>query len=121
MLELDLTAGAPEASGGGLFSLPATRTYTGLVRSLEKGLAADTTAGVFVRMDDGGLDLAQAQEVGDLLARFVKKGVPVVCHANGLSNATAAFVQRACTRRYLGAAGEAETVGIAAEVVYLKS
>jgi protease-4 len=121
VIELDLTGGAPEAISGGLFALPATRTYTGLVRSLEKGLAASTTAGVFVRLDDGGLDLAQAQEVGDLLARFVKKGVPVVCHANGLSNATAAFVQRACTRRYLGAAGEAETVGIAAEVVYMRS
>ncbi len=121
VIELDLTAGAPEASSGGLFSLPANRTYTGLVRALEKGLAADTTAGVLVRLGDGGLDLAQAQEVSELLARYAKKGLPVVCHADGLSNATAAFVQRACTRRYLGPAGEAETVGIAAEVVYMKS
>jgi protease-4 len=121
VIELDLTAGAPEALSGGLFATPASRTYTGLVRALEKGLGASTTAGVFVRLGDGGLDLAQAQEIGDLLARFVKKGVPVVCHADGLSNATAAFVQRACTRRYLGAAGEAETVGLGAQVVYMKS
>jgi len=121
VIEVDLTAGAPEASSGGLFSLPATRTYTGLVRALEKGLAEPTTAGVLVRLGDGGLDLAQAQEVSDLLARYSKKGLPVVCHADGLSNATAAFVQRACTRRYLGPAAEAETVGIAAEVVYMKS
>jgi protease-4 len=122
VIELDLTAGAPEALAGGLFgTMPATRTYTGLVRSLEKALAAGTTSGVFVRLGDGALDLAQAEEIADLLARFVKKGVPVVCHADGLSNATAGFVQRACTRRYLGPAGEAETVGLAAEVVYMKS
>lgn len=121
VLELDLTAGTPETSGGGLFSLPASRTYTGLVRALEKGLAADTTAGVLVRLGDGSLDFAQAQEVSELLTRYSKKGLPVVCHADGLTNATAAFVQRACTRRYLGAAGEAATVGIAAQVVYMRS
>jgi protease IV len=121
VIEFDLTSGAPEAIAGGLFPLPASRTYTGLVRALEKGLAAETTAGVLVRLGDGGLDLAQAEEVSELLTRYSKKGLPVVCHADGLSNATAAFVQRACTRRYLGPAGEAETVGLAAQVVYMKS
>ncbi|HWP07626.1 MAG TPA: hypothetical protein VNN72_17870, partial [Polyangiaceae bacterium] len=39
ILDIDLSAGAPEAvAGGGLFPLPAARTYTGLVRALEKGL-----------------------------------------------------------------------------------
>jgi protease IV len=120
VLEIDLTSGAPEALGGGLFQMPATRTYTGLVRALEKGLAATTTAGVLVRLGSENLDLAQVQELGDLLDRFVKKKIPVVCHADGLSNATAALVQRGCTRRFLGPAGDAETVGIAAQVVYMK-
>jgi protease-4 len=66
------------------------------------------------------LELAQAQEVANLLAAYGKKGLPVVCHAEGLSNATAALVLRGCTRRWLGAAGEAETVGMAAQVVYLR-
>jgi protease IV len=120
VLELDLTSGAPEASAGGFFPLPATRTYTGLVRALEKGLAASTTAGVLVRLGGGDLELAQAQELGELLERFVKKKIPVVCHADGLSNATGALVQRGCTRRFLGPAGGVDTVGIAAQVVYLK-
>jgi protease-4 len=120
VLEIDLAHGAPEVLSGGLFRLPASRTYTGLVRALEQGLAKDTTAGVLVRFGGAALDLAQAQEIAGLLAAFGKKGVPVVCHAEGLSNATAALVLRGCTRRWLGAAGEVETVGMAAQVVYLR-
>jgi protease-4 len=120
VLEVDLGAGAPEVLSGGLFRLPASRTYAGLVRALEQGLASDTTAGVLVRFGAVALDLAQAQELSGLLAAHAKKGVPVVCHAEGLSNATAALMLRGCTRRWLGAAGEAETVGIAAQVVYLR-
>jgi protease IV len=120
IIELDLTTGTPEVLSGGLFQMPATRTYTGLVRALEKGLAATTTAGVLVRLGGADLELAQAQELGDLLGRFAKKKIPVICHADGLSNATAALVQRGCTRRFLGPAGGVDTVGIAAQVVYLK-
>jgi protease-4 len=120
VIELDLSSGAPEALAGGLFQASPSRTYTGLVRALERGLAADTTAGVLVRFGSQNFSLAQAEELGGLLARFSKKGLPVVCHANGLSNATAGLVLRGCTKRWLVAAGEAETVGIAAQVVYLK-
>jgi protease-4 len=120
VLEIDLSSGAPEALAGGLFQMPASRTYTGLVRSLERGLAADTTAAVLVRLGAQSFELAQAEELGGLLARFVSKGVPVVCHADALNNATAGLVLRGCSKRWLVAAGEAETVGIAAQVVYLK-
>lgn len=120
VLEFDLRSGAPEALEGGLFQLPATRSYTGLVRALERGLEEDTTASVFVRLGEQTLELAQAQEVGNLLARYVKKGIPVVCHADGLSNATAALVAQGCTRRYLSPAGGLDTVGLAAQVVYMR-
>ena len=120
MLEIDLTGGAPEAISGGLFRLPATRTYTGLVRSLERSLEEKTSAGIFLRLGSQNVDLAQAQELGAVLGEFAKKKIPVVCHADGLSNATAALFLKGCTRRWLSPAGEAETVGIAAQVVYLK-
>jgi protease-4 len=120
VLEFDLRGGAPEALEGGLFQLPATRSYTGLVRALERGLEEDTTASVFVRLGEQTLELAQAQEVGALLTRYAKKGIPVVCHADGLSNATAALVSQGCTRRFLSPAGGLETVGLAAQVVYLR-
>jgi len=120
VLEIDLTGGAPEAISGGLFRLPATRTYTGLVRSLERSLEEKTSAGIFLRLGSQNVDLAQAQELGAVLGEFAKKKIPVVCHADGLSNATAALFLKGCTRRWLSPAGEAETVGIAAQVVYLK-
>src|SRR5688572_21632415 len=50
VLEVDLTAGAPEAISAGLFQLPASRTYTGLVRALERGLEEKASAGGFVRL-----------------------------------------------------------------------
>jgi protease-4 len=120
VIEIDVSTGAPEALAGGLFQISASRTYTGLVRALERGLQADTTAGVLVRVGHQNFELAQAEEIGGLLARFAQKGLPVVCHADALSNATAGLVLRGCTKRWLAAAGEAETVGIAAQVVYLK-
>jgi protease-4 len=121
VIDVDLSTGAPEAAAGGLFPLPATRTYTGLVRALEKGLAANTTAGVLVRLGGANFDMAQVEEVGALLERFAKKGVPVVCQAEGVTNTTAALFLKGCTRRYLGPAGEAETVGLAAQIVYMHS
>ncbi len=120
VLEVDLTGGAPEAISGGLFQAPASRTYTGLVRALERGLEEKTSAGVFVKLGGQNLDLAQAQELSSVLGEYAKKKIPVVCHADGLSNATAAFFVNGCTRRWLSPAGEAETVGIAAQVVYLR-
>ncbi len=120
VLEFDLSAGAPEASGGGLFAMPATRTYSGLVRALERGLEEETTAGVFVRLGGHALSLAQAEEVGALLERYVKSKKPVVCHAHTLTNATASLVTRGCTRRWLSPAGSLDTIGIAAQLVYMK-
>ena len=120
IIEVDLSSGVPEALAGGLFQAPASRTYTGLIRALERGLDAETTAAVLVRLGSQNFELAQAEEIGGLLERFVRKGTPVVCHAEGLSNATAGLVLRGCSKRWLVAAGDAETIGIAAQVVYLK-
>jgi protease-4 len=121
VLEFDVSGGVPEATGdGGLFPLPATRTYSGLVRALERGLDTDTTAGVFVRLGGQSFDLAQAQEIGGLLERYAKKKLPVVCHGHALTNATASLALRGCTRRWLSPAGAVDTVGIAAQLVYLK-
>jgi protease IV len=121
VIEFDLSSGVPESTGaGGLFQMPATRTYAGLVRALERGLEEETTAGVFVRMGGQTFDLAQAEEIGGLLARYSKKKLPVVCHAHGFTNATAAMAVRGCSRRWLSPAGSLDTVGIAAQQVYLK-
>jgi protease-4 len=121
IVEIDLTAGAPESSGERLFQLPATRTYTGLVRALDRSLASKETAGLFVKLGSEQLDFARAAELGRMIARFREKHLPVVCHAHDLSNSSAAFVLRACSRIWLSPAGGVDTVGIAAELVHVKN
>ncbi|HYJ10913.1 MAG TPA: signal peptide peptidase SppA, partial [Polyangiaceae bacterium] len=73
-----------------------------------------------VKFGMASLDWAQTEELGTLFERLKKKGKPVVCHAHVLSNAAAAFALRACTRTWLSPAGEADTVGIAAQVMYMR-
>jgi protease IV len=120
VIEIDLSSGAPEGSTGGFIQLPATRTYTGLVRTLERALNDDTAAGVFVKLGATDLGFARAAELGDLLARFGDEKKPVVCHSHDYGNAMSWLVLRGCNRIWLSAAGGMDTVGIAAELVHLK-
>jgi protease-4 len=63
--------------------------------------------------------VAQAEEVGAMLAPIRIANKPVVCHADGYSNATLMTASRACSRIAISPAGEVEAVGLAAQVVYL--
>jgi protease-4 len=117
---VDLSGGAPEASQGGLFRLPATRTYTGLIRALERAAEDPLTAGVFVRIGAQGIDYARSEELGELLERFRRKNKSVVCHAHAYTNASSWLVARGCSRVWLSAAGSVDTVGLAAQLVHLK-
>jgi protease-4 len=120
VLEFDVSGGVPEATGGGLFAMPATRTYSGLVRALQRGLGEKTTSAVFVKLGGQSFSLAQAEEIGGLLERYTKKKIPVVCHAHTYANATAAMALRGCSRRWLSPAGSLDSVGLAAQLVYMK-
>ena len=120
LVEFDLSAGFPEASRSALVQMPATRSYTGLVRALERALDDSLTAGVLVRLGPQVTDYARAEELGELLGRFRKKGLSVVCHAHGFSNASSWLVARGCSRIWLSAAGSVDSVGIAAELLHLK-
>ncbi|HEY6724202.1 MAG TPA: S49 family peptidase [Polyangiaceae bacterium] len=116
----DLSEGAPEQAPSGLFQLPLERTYPGLVQSLSKALDDDQTKGVFVRLSQQNYDWAQSQEIGRLLAEFKKKGKRVTCHGHSLTNSTAWLFLRGCERIWLSPAGEVTSVGIAAQMTYLK-
>lgn len=120
LLEIDLTSGVPEGASTGLFQLPATQTYTGLVRAIERGLASKTTAGFYVKLGTQTLDFTRAAEIGALLARARDRRLPVVCHAHGYGNATSLLLLRGCSSIWLSAAGSVDTVGIAAELVHLR-
>jgi len=118
--EFDLGAGVPESVSGGLFKPPASRTFVALARAVERIENDADVGGAFVRLSGATLDWAQTEELGALFAKLKKKGKPVVCHAHVLSNSTAAFTLRACSRTWLSPAGEAETVGIAAQIMYMR-
>lgn len=118
--EFDLSAGVPESISGGLFKPPATRTYVALARAVERVAGEPEVTGAFVRLGGATLDWAQTEELAALFEKLKKKGKPVVCHAHVLSNSTAAFTLRACSRTWLSPGGSAETVGIAAQIMYMR-
>ena len=118
--EFDLSGGVPESIGGGLFQPPASRTYVALARAVERIATDPDVSGAFIKLGGASLDWAQTEELAGLFDKVKKKNKPVVCHAHSLSNASAAFALRACSRTWLSPAGDAETVGIAAQIMYMR-
>jgi protease IV len=122
VLEFDLSASVPESPRGDwFFPLPATRTYTGLVRAVERARHDREAAGYFIRIGTRGLDWARAAELGRLFADLrATTGKPAVCHAHTLDNATAWVTASACDEVWMSPAGEASTVGLAGQAVYFR-
>ena len=120
-LVFDLRQGAPESTAaGGFFPLPASRTYTGLVRSIERALKEQDATSCFVRLGGAGFGWARSEELGRLFAKLKTAGKPVVCHAHSVGNSTLWMLARGCSEIWLSPAGDVDTVGIAAQLVYLK-
>ncbi len=117
---INLAEGAPEGVvGDGFFPRPASETFVGLIRTLgrlEKDKAAKS---VFVRLKGHSFGFAQAKELGERLHRVgqVKK---VVCHTHQADNATFWLLSQGCHQIWVSAAGEVPTVGIGAELSYIK-
>lgn len=120
LLEIDLSSGVQDGAAVGFFQLPASRTYPGLIRAIERALDDETTAGVYLRLGTQSLGFARSGELGQLFARFKRKKLPVVCHAHDYDNASAGLVLRGCSRIWLSEAGSMDTVGIAAELIHVK-
>ncbi|HSC88754.1 MAG TPA: S49 family peptidase [Polyangiaceae bacterium] len=118
---IDLRAGLSESSeGGALLPTPATQTYTGLIRGAERWTKDANVAGVFVRMGSQTISLARAIELSEALGALRKAKKTVTCHAHSIDNGSAAFLRESCDELWLSAAGDVETVGIAAQLTYLK-
>ncbi len=114
---LDLTSGFPEiAGGGGVFPFPVERTYFGLVKVLTDLAKNADVKGVFVSLGETQLDFTHAEELGALLKAL---RVPVTCHAHTLGNQSAWLVAKGCDSIWLSPAGSLETIGLAAQSVYL--
>jgi len=119
LVELDLSAGAPESTdGGALFRVPAAQTYTGLLRIIGRAASDDKVRGLFVRLGEASFGLAESEELSRVLGQLRTKGKPVVCHAHTLNNSSALLAARGCSKVWLSPAGDVSTIGIAAQMVY---
>ncbi len=120
VIELDLSGGAPEGTGDGLFPQPASRTFTGLIRSIERASRDQDAKALFVRFGTGSLGFSRSEEVARAFAAVSAQGKPVVCHAHSLDNAGAMLALKGCDRLWLSPAGDISTVGIAGQTLYFK-
>lgn len=123
VVDFDLSSGVHDSPAAGLFfPIPASRTYVGLIRELERDLNDKKARAFLVRLGESSLDWAHSEELGLAFSRLREKtGKPIVCHAHSLDNATSWFVARACSRIWVSPAGDVNTVGIAGQIVFLKS
>jgi len=120
--ELDLSHGLPESGLSGWLGTPSRRTFadaTRLLHDLQAGKEKQVK-GLLVLLGTMTTGFSRAQEVGEALAAVRASGTPVVCHADGLSNASYWLAARGCDRIWVSPAGTVETVGLATQVVYVR-
>ncbi|KYF93966.1 Signal peptide peptidase, partial [Sorangium cellulosum] len=117
---IDLSRGLPESASASLFGPPSGRTHAQLVRSLRELAEAERAKGVLVRLGSARLAFARAHEIGRILGDVRKAGRPVVCHADEYNNATMLLAAAACSKLWLSPAGQVDTVGIAAQLMFAK-
>lgn len=117
----DLTGGLPEKEAVGWFGQPPgkRRSFDALVKAIGAAKQDKDVKGVFVRFGSVTFGLARAQELGAALAELREK-MPVVCHGDSFNNPTMLAAARGCSKIWISPAGEVATVGIAAQVVYLR-
>ncbi|MEO7113960.1 MAG: S49 family peptidase [Polyangiaceae bacterium] len=116
---IDVREGLPEKSEASLWGFgPKAHDFPELLAVLDKIENEKDTRGVLVRFGITTFGVARAEELGEALAR-VRAKKPVICHADGLSNATLFAVARGCTTVVVPVSGEVNSVGIAAQMIYL--
>ena len=119
LVEINLSHGLPELGASSLFGAPSGGGHSELVRTLAH-LDPDAK-GVFVRIGTAPITFTIAREIGGLLADMKDKGIPVVCHADEIQNGTLLLMSRGCSEIWLSPAGQVESVGIAAQLIFGKS
>jgi protease-4 len=120
---IDLAVGAPEIEESGFFGPPPgrRRSFDGLLHAVSHARKDADTKGVFVRFGMAQMGLGRAQELATELERVRREmNKPVFCQAEELGNATYMVASRGCSKIYLAPGGSVETVGLAAQLVYMR-
>lgn len=119
---LDLAGGVPELEPSSLFGpVGRKRSFDELLHAIEEISAESKThsAGVLVRFGGVSIGAARAQEIGERL-EALKATKDVFCHGDGFANATMMAAARGCSRIFVSPAGSVETVGLAAQILYMR-
>lgn len=118
---VNLSGGAPEDPvGDGFLPVPAGESFVDLILKLKELENDKKVRGIFVKLKGERFPFAQAQEIGETLAKVRGKNKPVVCHTHQADNSTFWLLSRGCTEIWVSAAGDVPTVGIGAELSYLR-
>jgi protease-4 len=117
---LDLSGGVPEIEAAGLFGAVGRRkSFDELLRAIHDIDDDKDVKGVFVKFGGASIGAARSTEIGEHLAKLREKK-KVFCHGDAFSNATMIAAARGCSKIWVSPAGEVETVGIAAQIVYAR-
>jgi len=117
---LDFTGGVPEQEAAGLFGPVGRRkSFDELLRAVDEVEKDAKAVGVLVKFGSASIGAARAMEIGRHLARLKEKK-KVYCHGDGFSNATIMAAATGCSSIYVSPAGEVETVGLAAQILYMR-
>ena len=119
---LDFSGGVPEQEAPSLFGqVGRKKSFDELLRTIEEisGDPKKGTVGVLVKFGGASIGAARAQEIGEQL-ELLKAKKPVYCHGDGFTNATMMAAARGCSRIWVSPAGGVETVGIAAQILYMR-
>lgn len=118
--ELDFTRGVPEEVSTPLFGAKPRRSHLDLARVL-RSLDAAPAKGLFIRLGSATIGLAGSQEIGARLGALRKRGIPIICHADGYENSTLLLAASGCSRIWVSPAGGVDSVGLAAQLLYARS
>jgi protease-4 len=114
----DLEGGVPEQAPGGLLAKK-EGSFDQLLYRLRRVQQDKDAKALFVRFGDGW-GLARAAEFGRALDEVRASGKPVACYADGYSNATYMAAAQGCSQIVVSPAGEVETIGLAAQILYMR-
>jgi protease-4 len=116
---VDLGGGVPEQEAPSLFGgVGRKKSFDELLNVIEELKEDKKSVGVLVRFGSATIGAARSMEIGEHL-EALKAKKKVYCHADGLTNATIMAAVRGCSTIYVSPAGEVETVGLAAQILYM--
>ena len=119
---LDFSGGVPEQEAPSLFgSVGRKKSFDELLRAIQEisGDPKKGTVGVLVKFGGASIGAARAEEIGEQL-ESLKAKKKVYCHGDGFTNATMMAALRGCSSIYVSPAGGVDTVGIAAQILYMR-